>query len=273
MAITLLEDRKLVRMSGADAETLLQRLITTNLDKVAVGEAGYGALLTPQGKILFDFLVTRQPDGFLFDLDGRVVDDFIKKMTLYRLRSAIAIDLLEDQVGHSFEPQETGVRDPRSEMLGWRLYGQADDWLRDPDHASLMARFVEAGIPQAGTDFDFGDAFPHDVNMDLLGGIDFSKGCYVGQEVVSRMQHRGTARKRLVQVEAPQPLGQSASPTEATISAGGKALGTLGQVSGNKGLALVRLDRVADAIEENQIIEVMGMALTFSVPDYANFSM
>lgn len=273
MSITLLEDRKLVRMTGPDTEALLQRLITTNLDKVTEGEAGYGALLTPQGKIQFDFLVTRLPDGFLFDLDGRVAEDFIKKMTLYRLRSAIAIDLLEDCVGYSFEPHTDGVRDPRSEALGWRLYGPADNWQQNPDHADLKARLVEEAIPQAGIDFDFGDAFPHDVNFDCLGALDFAKGCYVGQEVVSRMQHRGTARKRLLHVEGAEMLREAASPAEASITASGKTVGTLGQVSGNKGLALVRLDRIADALEEDQVIEVMGIGLKFSVPNYANFSL
>lgn len=273
MSITLLEDRKLVRMTGADTEGLLQRLITTNLDKVAEGEAGYGALLTPQGKILFDFLVTRLSDGFLFDLDASMVADFIKKMTLYRLRSAITIEALEDRVGHSFEPQANGVRDPRSDALGYRLYGAADGWQQDADYAALKACYVEQGIPQAGIDFESGDAFPHDVNMDALGGLDFAKGCYVGQEVVSRMQHRGTARKRILIAEASEPLRQFAPQSEATISADGKAIGTLGQVFGNKGLALVRLDRIADARVENQVIEVMGIALSFSIPDYANFSM
>lgn len=272
MSITLLEDRKLVRMTGADTEALLQRLITTNLDKISVGEAGYGALLTPQGKILFDFFVTRLPDGFLFDLDGRVVEDFIKKMTLYRLRSAITIDLLEDRVGYSFEPQSDGIRDPRSEALGWRLYGPADGWQPDGGHEDLKARFVAEAIPLAGVDFEFGDAFPHDVNLDCLGGLDFAKGCYVGQEVVSRMQHRGIARKRLLHVEGAEALPAAASPAEVSITTGGKTVGTLGQVSGNKGLALVRLDRIADALEEGQVIEVMGIGLKFSVPSYANFS-
>lgn len=273
MSITLLEDRKLVRMTGADTEPLLQRLITTNLDKVAEREAGYGALLTPQGKVLFDFLVTRITDGFLFDLDERIVEDFIKKMTLYRLRAPIAIDLLPDRVGHSFEPQADGVRDPRSKALGWRLYGPAEGWEQGSDHADLTARCVEEAIPLAGTDFAFGDVFPYDINMDCLGAIDFTKGCYVGQEVVSRMQHRGTARKRLVKVEADAPLRQLAPEADGQITADGKPVGSLGQIFGNKGLAIVRLDRVSDALKDDKVVEVKGAALKFFVPDYASFAM
>lgn len=268
MSIIHLADRALVRMAGADTEALLQRLITTNLDALTEGKAGYGALLTPQGKILFDFLVTRQGDGFLFDLHADIVADFVKKMTLYRLRSAISIDILDDQVGHSFEEAEGAVRDPRAETLGYRFYGAADKWEQAPT-TELDQRFIDAAIPQGGKDFAFGDAFPHDVNMDFLGAIDFTKGCYVGQEVVSRMKHRGTARKRLVNVDAEQTLPE----TGASITVDGKTVGTLGQVVGSKGLAIVRLDRISDAIKESQVILASDVEIKISIPSYASFSL
>ena len=269
MSIIHLADRKLVRMTGTDTETLLQRLITTNLDAIAEGEAGYGALLTPQGKILFDFLVTRTVDGFLFDLAAGVVDDFIKKMTLYRLRSDIAIEALADQVGYSFDPQPGAIRDPRSEKLGWRLYGSGQGWETGTDAKAVDARFIQAAIPQGGKDFAFADVFPHDVNMDYLGGIDFTKGCYVGQEVVSRMQHRGSARKRLVRVSSDQALPDCG--TEITVA--GKTVGTLGQVQGKSGLALVRIDRVGEAVTEQQSIHAGDAVLQVFVPEYASFSL
>lgn len=268
MAILPLAYRKLIRLSGADTEALLQRLITPDFDDLALGSASYGALLTPQGKILMDFLVTRQDDGFLFDLDGAVADDFVKKMTLYRMRSDVVIEPLDWLVGVSLEPVSGGVKDPRSDALGWRVYTAGP--LADADE-SLMNAYtdhrINAGIPKAGVDFAYGDAFPHDVNMDYLGALDFDKGCYVGQEVVSRMKHRGTARRRIVQIHADAPLPESGT----AITADGKPVGTLGSVAGNKGLALVRIDRVAEAKKEGVPLVADGVVMEVRRPDYADF--
>lgn len=263
-----LTDRALVRLTGSDCEGLLQRLITTNLDNLALDQAGYGALLTPQGKILMDFLVIRQEDGFLFDLDRSQQEAFAKKMILYRLRSDVGIEMLAAPVALSFEKREDAIADPRDARLGWRLYGAAHP--QDvTDEAELNCRFVAAAIPRAGLDFPFGDAFPHDANFDDLGGIDFEKGCYVGQEVVSRMKHRGTARKRLVHVEAEGNMPEPG--TAVTIE--GKSIGTLGAVAGTQGLAILRLDHVADALKNGGQIMAGGHAVTVQLPDYASFAL
>ena len=269
MPVYHLSDRALVRLSGDDAEELLQRLITTDLEDVPEGQAGYGALLAPQGKILFDFLLVREPDAFLFDLDRSISDAFVKKMTLYRMRSDVTIDPLADHVGLSLEPHAGAVRDPRSQDLGWRLYGSGEGWeSADAIGEDYLRRHIEACIPQAGLDFSYGDAFPHDINMDFLGGLDFKKGCYVGQEVVSRMQHRGTARRRLVRIEVRGADGGALPPTGSEIRAGERLIGTLGAVCGTQALALVRMDRLEDAEKDNLVLQAGDVQVSVIAPLY-----
>ncbi len=263
-----LTDRALVRLTGSECEGLLQRLITTNLDNLSLNQAGYGALLAPQGKILMDFLVIRQVDGFLFDLDKSQQEAFAKKMTLYRLRSDVQIDCLDDAVAVSFEEGEGAIADPRSTDLGWRHYGGSPDASAEGNE-ELNRRFVKAGVPRAGLDFAFGDAFPHDVNFDDLQAIDFAKGCYVGQEVVSRMKHRGTARKRLVQISTSQSL----PVTGTAIMIGNKSIGSLGAVAGSQGLAILRLDHVASALKDQTPIWAGDIEVSVQLPSYATFQM
>ena len=267
-----LEDRALVRLEGADVDGLLQRLITTDMDDVAVGQAAYGALLTPQGKILFDFLIQREKGGILFDLPRIMRDDFIRKMTLYRMRADATISALEQPVALSFAPLAGGVGDPRGEGLGYRLYGLATEQTRaaeDADLDALQRALIAAGVPQGGLDFAYGDAFPHDINLDDLGALDFEKGCYVGQEVVSRMKHRGTTRKRLVRLESAADM----PPTGTPVLAGDKSVGQIGARCGREGLAILRLDRVADARAEGQNPRVDGQSVDIHLfLAYANFS-
>lgn len=271
-------DRSVISMCGADCEELLQRLITTNLDNVEVGKAGFGALLAPQGKILMDFLVIRQDDGFLFDMDSQLVDGFAKKMTLYKMRSDVTIEKSDLQVAVSLgmDDEQVGlsVKDPRHEDLGYRHYASGDD-LSDAkaDSDAVLSAHIKCGVPQGGTeetprDFLYGDAFPHDANLDQLGGIDYNKGCYVGQEVVSRMHHRGTARKRIVKVSSEEAL-----TSHSTIMAGEKSIGQIGLVQGNVGLAQIRLDRLVSAQEQEQLVQSeQGISLSVSVPTYADFA-
>ena len=143
--------------------------------------------------------------------------------------------------------------DPRHDALGWRILvpEELKQKVADLIGAELVdsdayeAHRIAAGVPRGGLDFMYGDAFPHETNMDRLHGVDFDKGCYVGQEVVSRMQHRGTARTRIVRVV----LDGFSPETGATVLAGDKPVGTMGSTAGGNGLALLRTDRVADALD------------------------
>jgi tRNA-modifying protein YgfZ len=269
-----LADRGVVSVSGADAAGFLQGLLTNDVEKLAPGEARYAALLTPQGKILFDMIVARAPDAggpvFLIDCGAAQAADLAKRLGFYKLRAKVAIaDESATRAVAAFwggEPEaiEGGLlyADPRDPRLGWRAilpWPKAD--ALGSEHVNEYERLrVGVVAPKGGVDFAYGDAFPHDVNFDLLGGVDFDKGCYVGQEVVSRMKHRGTARKRIVRVMLAGPPPAPGAP----VMDRELAVGTLGSSSGREALALLRLDRAEDAAAAGRDLSADGVGLTLA---------
>jgi folate-binding protein YgfZ len=250
----LLADRGVLRVSGPQCETFLQDLVTNDVTALASGEARYAALLMPQGKILFDMIIIAiAEDGaraFLIDCAREQAGDLAGRLSFYKLRAKVTIEDRSDAIAVlaylDAAPQAPGivVRDPRSESLGYRAYvprQQADS--AQSDTTAYNSRRIAAGVPKGGIDFTYGDAFPHEANLDRINGIDFRKGCYIGQEVVSRMQHRGTARKRIVHVA----FSGNPPPPGADIKAGDTLLGMIGSSAGRHGLAMVRLDRAEEA--------------------------
>jgi tRNA-modifying protein YgfZ len=266
----VLNDRALVRIGGADAETFLQGLFTCDLEDLEPGHAAFGALLTPQGKILFDFFLIRMADGYLADVASSIAADFVRRLNFYRLRARVEFSMVENTTVLACwqkRPETDGalcVADPRMAEMGWRLYGDAA-----PDCAAgdYLAHRVSLGMPSGGEDYAYGDTFPHEALMDQFRGVDFSKGCFVGQEVVSRMQHRGTARKRVVMASAETKL--PAPGTE--IRAGSTVLGQLGSVSQNHGLALVRLDRAAREIASGNAVRAGEIVLKLGLQSFVNY--
>jgi tRNA-modifying protein YgfZ len=269
-----LADRGVVSVSGADAAGFLQGLLTNDVEKLAPGEARYAALLTPQGKILFDLIVVRAPDAggpvFLIDCGAAQAADLAKRLGFYKLRAKVAIaDESASRAVAAFwggEPEaiEGGLlyADPRDLRLGWRaiLPRPMADAVGSEHVDEYEGLRIGVVAPKGGVDFAYGDAFPHDVNFDLLGGVDFDKGCYVGQEVVSRMKHRGTARKRIVLVKlAGPPPAPGAPVTDREL-----AVGTLGSSSGREALALLRLDRAEDAAAAGRGLSADGVGLTLA---------
>lgn len=245
MPAAFLSDRSLVRVAGPDAEHFLQNLITTDVNANMDGKAFPGALLTPQGKILFDFMIWRDGHGFVLDTSASQAEGLIKRLTLYKLRAKIEISGPDPQgvtVRWGEEPVEGAFEDMRFEPADVYVSRQPGRH-GDVPEAAYHALRIFTGIAESGADFALQDAFPHDVMLDLTHGLSFKKGCYVGQEVVSRMHHRGTARRRVVSIMADAAL--PAAGTE--ITAGGKPAGTLGTVAGKRGLAIVRTDRIASA--------------------------
>lgn len=244
MPSTRLDDRSLVDVSGPDARSFLQGLITCDMEKVSPHAAGFGALLTPQGKIITDFLIYEQSDGFLLDVPRAQLADLLKRLTLYKLRAKVSVSERADLcvVAMWDEVVAGTVADPRSDQLGSRLV-VARDQAASTDMQAYEARRIEAGIPKGGVDFTYGDAFPHDVNMDLINGVDFRKGCYVGQEVVSRVQHRSTARRRILKLSF-----DGAAPAPGTpVMAGEIEIGVVGSSVGPVALVSVRTDKLEDA--------------------------
>ncbi|MGX9991075.1 CAF17-like 4Fe-4S cluster assembly/insertion protein YgfZ [Rhizobium sp. Z1P35] len=250
MPAVFLKDRSLLFVSGADAQSFLQNLITTDISSLGPDEARPGALLTPQGKILFDFMIWQDGDGYMIETDAGQRDSLLKRLTMYKLRAAVTLaPSTKEGVTVCWGEDAEGVRD-RQGARDSRFAKAGVTLIRRPGkhgdgkEALYDALRISHGIVTSGSDFALQDAFPHDVLMDFNGGLSFRKGCYVGQEVVSRMQHRGTARRRVVTVSAATAL--PATGTE--ITAGGKPVGTLGSVEGGSGLAIVRIDRAGAAM-------------------------
>jgi folate-binding protein YgfZ len=282
MKAALLPDRGVVKVSGEDARNFLNGLVTTDLTPLRPGHGRFGALLTPQGKITVDFLITEAPaghgGGFLLDCPRALAQGLADKLGFYKLRAKVAVENLSDSFGvlaaWDGEPAvkpDLAFADPRSTALGWRILAPTElaQKVADLIGADLVdstaydAHRIAAGVPRGGLDFSYGDAFPHETNMDRLHGVDFDKGCYVGQEVVSRMQHRGTARTRTVRI-----LFEDFSPEPgATILAGDKVVGTLGSTAAPNGLALIRVDRAADAIAAGTPLTSGGIAIRVANPD------
>lgn len=275
MPIALLPDRAVVAVSGPDALPFLQGILTCNVETLPEGEARLGALLTPQGKIQFDFLVSRAGDGFRLDVAAERVPDLVKRLGLYRLRAKVTIaadptlGVAAAWNGAETAAETVRVRDGRLPALGERLYFAEGAFSADATEADYHAHRIGLGVPEGGRDFALSDAFPHEALMDQLGGVDFKKGCYVGQEVVSRMQHRGTARTRILPIvyrdgPAPEP------GTE--VTAGARSLGTTGSAAGDRGLATIRLDRLGDALAAGEPVRAGGTVAGVMKPDFATFA-
>ncbi|CAO4169864.1 Aminomethyltransferase folate-binding domain-containing protein [Methylorubrum aminovorans] len=275
MPIALLPDRAVVAVSGPDALPFLQGILTCNVETLPEGEARLGALLTPQGKIQFDFLVSRAGDGFRLDVAAERVPDLVKRLGLYRLRAKVTIaadptlGVAAAWNGAETAAETVRVRDGRLPALGERLYFAEGAFSADATEADYHAHRIGLGVPEGGRDFALSDAFPHEALMDQLGGVDFKKGCYVGQEVVSRMQHRGTARTRILPIvyrdgPAPEP------GTE--VTAGARSLGVTGSRAGARGLATIRLDRLGDALAAGEPVRAGGTVAGVMKPDFATFA-
>jgi folate-binding protein YgfZ len=286
MKAALLPDRGVIKVTGPDARRLLHGLVTADVSTLAPGQARFAALLTPQGKIIADFILTEAAEadggGFFLDAPRALVPTLIDKLTLYRLRAKAAIDDLSDQLAVLAAWDGSGTTacglvypDPRLPALGLRCLlppeltadAAAELGADLADAEAYEAHRIALGVPRGGSDFSYGDAFPHDTDMDQLGGVDFAKGCYIGQEVVSRMQHRGSARTRTVSVS----YEGFAPDAGMAVTAGDKTIGTLGSTAAGRGIAQLRLDRLQDALAAGTPIAAGGIALRVSRPDWARF--
>ncbi|WP_429929854.1 YgfZ/GcvT domain-containing protein [Agrobacterium vitis] len=266
MPAVFLENRAFLKVAGAEAAHFLNNLLTADLGLIEPGQAAPCALLTPQGKILFDMLVYPLADGYLLEVSSDEQEALMRRLTLYKLRAAVTLTPAElggVTVIWDTVPTETAFQDRRFAAAGetvWRVPGRVDT--AEDDTPLYTALRIMAGVAEAGLDYPLQDAYPHDVLLDLNGGVSFKKGCYVGQEVVSRMHHRKMARRRIAIVSADTAL--PATGTE--LRADGKPLGTLGTVLDNMGLAIVRIDRTGDAITNGTPILAGDQAVHLRLP-------
>jgi folate-binding protein YgfZ len=255
--VCLLGDRGVIEVAGTEATGFLQRLITNSVLNIPKGEGRYAGLLTPQGKLLFDFFVVPLPEGadagYLIDCAGEQTADLVKRLNLHKMRAKIAIEDKSKEFavaaifGGEVAADVDGVvyRDTRGASMGLRVIAprEALAKLGRAEASRYEAHRIAQGVPKGGVDFRYSDAFVHDVNLDLMNGVDFKKGCYVGQEVVARVHYRNSTRKRIVKIHFAGP-----APAQGTqITAGETNIGQVGSTAGAKGLAMVRLDRLEEA--------------------------
>ena len=287
MQAALLPERGVVKVAGDDARHFLNGLATTDIGKVGPGQARFGALLTPQGKIIVDFIITEalpeDGSGFFLDCPKPLAQALVEKLTFYKLRAKVTVEDLSDKLGvmaywggNAESDYGLCYADPRLPGLGMRIIVPPE--LAAETAADLGATLVEAqaydahrvalGVPRGGHDFSYMDAFPHEADMDQLAGVDFDKGCYVGQEVVSRVEHRSTARSRVV----PIAYDGGAPMQGAVVLMGDKQIGVMGSSAQGLGLAMLRLDRVADAMASATPITAGGVPIQVRKPDWATFA-
>ena len=270
-----LENRSVIEIGGEDARDFLQGILTNDIEIMKDDSAIYAGLLTPQGKLLFDFMIVKHKDSYLVDVEKSQVDDLLKRLMFYKLRAKVDLDARPDATicaNIDDNPEagdgEISYTDPRYEQMGSRhLILNGADNACTPDAEKWLAHRIQHGIPQAPSDFEHGNCFPHDIAMDQLNGIGFKKGCYVGQEVVSRMQHRGTARKRPMIVNASGDLPNA----PADIRADGSMIGQLGSSIGPQGLAEIRLDRALKAKDAGKSFDVNGTRVDLLRPAWASY--
>jgi folate-binding protein YgfZ len=254
--IVTLKDRALVSVAGEDAQKFLQDLVTADIDALAAGEATYASLLTPQGKVSFDFFIIREGQGYLVDCVLPQREALVKRLTFYKLRAKIAITTADNrQAGAVLE------------AMGQRVYdGRATG--EDGTGAYHQQR-IALGLAEGGQDFESGEIFPHEANFDQIGAISFRKGCFVGQEVVSRIEHRGTARSRILPC-----LVEGALPGKGSeISAAGRVIGRACSGKGDRLLALLRLDRLEEARGAGLPVTAAGSRLHPERPPWARFTL
>lgn len=278
--LAFLPDRGVVEVEGNDAQDFLQGLLTNDMDQAQIGKAIYSGLLTPQGKIQFDFLVFNPaPNCYWLDCPRESAADLAARLSLYRMRAKVGVADRSAELQVGVAPANSPASAP----------GHA---FADPRHPSLPQRFISAAapaeplagggsealsayhaarialsVPEGGRDYLYGEAFPHEVCYDLLNGVDFEKGCYVGQEVVSRMHHRGVAKTRITGVS-----GSAALPERgAEITGGEYPVGYLGSSDGSLGIALIRLDRAEEAVRLGVPLRVGDNTLRLRRPPWADY--
>jgi folate-binding protein YgfZ len=257
----ILDHRSVVSVTGKETIAFLDRILTCRLSDLESGTGRFGALLTAQGKILTDLFVYRTEDGLFLDLPENRSADTIKRLTLLKLRADVKFELrdkLRVVSGVTSTPISAGtLTDMRYPTPLTRYIISVSD-LTDEHLSSADERYdterIAAGLAECGRDYQENDVFPADVNMDLSDGIDFKKGCFVGQEVASRMKRKTEVRKRTLVLSA---NAENITPGTPVI-AGESALGEVSSWSGTTGLARIRLDRLKNALERGLSPEVSG---------------
>ena len=229
-------DRSVLALTGADRVDFLQGLVTNDVTRAADGII-YAALLTPQGKYLADFFVVGEPDRLLIDVATSHAAGLLQRLTMYRLRADVQIAMTDLVVSRGTGPAPGGaLPDPRDPAMGWRFYGDRDM----SDNTDWDALRVAHLVPETGIDLT-PETYILEAGFERLHGVDFRKGCFVGQEIVARMKHKTTLRKGLVRVR----VDGVTQPGDEIVS-GERVAGQVHSVAGDQAIAYLRFDRATD---------------------------
>ncbi|UYV36556.1 folate-binding protein [Rhodobacteraceae bacterium D3-12] len=238
--------RKIYRITGSDRESFLQGLVTNDVSRLKDGLV-YAALLTPQGKYLADFFLAPAPDAILLDIDADIAPATMQRLTMYKLRADVMIEETALHLHRGTDtPPDDGFADPRHPAMGWRAYRETAPiaTTEQPDWEALRVAHM---IPATGRELT-ADSFILEVGFERLNGVDFRKGCYVGQEVTARMKHKTELRKGLARLRLSGPV-----TPETPLTNNGKAAGTVHTVAGEQALAFLRFDRAGEGLEADGV--------------------
>lgn len=263
-----LSDRGMIRVSGADAKSFLQNVMTNDIEKVSQDSLVYSCLLTPQGQFLHDFFVLQDPvqaDCFIVDMGKTQIEDFLKRLTIFKLRAKVVLETLNDDNLRVYAVEQGGLKDPRLPSLGQRLYTQTVPEGAADDIAHYHAYRISCGVPDGSYSALQQRDFISDLNLDHLHAVAWDKGCFIGQEVAARMYHRGLAKKRMMVIAGTTLVaGQG-------ITRDGRVMGEVRDVAScaTQALALIRLD----AVGGNILLETETGAITsINIPEYIDIS-
>lgn len=275
--IVVLDDRAVLRVSGADAKSFLQGLVTNDVARLAPAQAVYAALLTAQGKIITDFIALTDGVDILVDVAALQAEDLAARLRKFKLRAKVTVGEVNDSLAviSALEAPPAGAgaiaasADPRLAELGWRWIVErqalASIDVEPEPHATYDRHRIECGVPDSIMDLRPETFFPLDCNFEELHGVDFNKGCYVGQELTARMKHRATARRRILPVAAAAALPAHGTPLRLGEAVVGEMLGS----QGPRGLASLRLDRLGEATsvttDDGQAIQVGRPPYTLAI--------
>ncbi|MEP5728133.1 MAG: folate-binding protein [Sulfitobacter sp.] len=227
-------NRHILRLTGPDTRDFLQGLVTNDVEKLSDGLV-YAALLTPQGKYMADFFLVPDGDAVLVDVDASLGTMLAQRLNMYKLRAAVEIATVPLHLHRGVgDVPEDGFIDPRSPKMGWRAYRTAPQGSDDVDWDAIR---VQQMVPETGAELS-PDTFILEADFERLNGVDFRKGCYVGQEVTARMKHKTDLRKGLAPV-----IVSGSAEVGTPLTSNGKAVGKLFTQSGGKGIAYLRFDR------------------------------
>lgn len=257
-------DRSLIRVAGADALEFLNNLLTQNVEALADTGVLYGALLTPQGKIIADMFIWADGDGVILDVDAARGAELLRRLTMYKLRAQVTLEDVSTASDVLWAPEafEGAKRDPRLDALGWRALGTRS--AASPGDAEYDAFRSTLGVPDLARDAAPEELFALEALLEELHGVDFQKGCFVGQENVSRMKRRATTRKKFCPVVVDGDAPSYGTP----IRAGEAELGSIRTGASGRAIALLRLDRALEAAEKGEPLAAGAQPIRLDPPDW-----